>query len=93
MLSVGQLLRAVHVKRQWFEEETIVKLDRRKLCVTRKISLLERLSLGSMAIYQSRGLLVCINARQCSFIQMLNLYCKEKVLRRVMPKPYLDYLR
>ena len=63
MLSVGQQLRAVHVKRQWFEEETIVKLDRRKLCVTRKISLPKRLSLTSMAIYQSRGLLVCNNAR------------------------------
>jgi hypothetical protein len=34
MLSVGQQLRAVHVKRQWFEEETIVKLDHRKLCVS-----------------------------------------------------------
>ena len=34
MLSVGQQLRAVHIKRQWFDEETVAKLDRRKFCVT-----------------------------------------------------------
>lgn len=33
MMTVGQQLRAVHVKREWFDAEIIAKLDQRKLCV------------------------------------------------------------
>ena len=54
------VLHAVGMQKQSFSENYS---NQRKVTHIYLLSLLKRLSLTSVAIYQSRGLLVCINAR------------------------------